>query len=64
MKQQRNILIELRSTKERWGILPQKKTKQQEYKNNKLNGNNKKQTLFARPPHWSYTLLANLVATY
>ena len=38
MKQQRNILIELRSTKERWGILPQKKTKQQEYKNNKLNG--------------------------
>ena len=60
MKQQRNILIELRSTKERWGILPQKKTKQQEYKNNKLNGNNKKQNLFARPPHWSYTLLANL----
>ena len=32
-KQQRNILIELRSTKEGWGILPQKKTKQQEYKN-------------------------------
>ena len=62
-KQQRNILIELRITKEGWGILPQKKTKQQEYKNNKLNGKNKKQTLFARP-HWSYTLLANLVATH
>ena len=44
-KQQRNILIELRSTKGGWRILPQKKTKQQEYKNNKLNGNNKKQTL-------------------
>ena len=63
-KQQRNILIELRSTKEGWWILPQKKTKQQEYKNKKLNGNNKKQTLFARPPHWSYTLLVNLVATH
>ena len=47
-KQQRKILIELRSTKEGWGILPQKKTKQQEYKNKKLKGNNNKQTLLAR----------------
>ena len=45
-------------------ILPQKKTKQQEYKNNKLFGNYKKQTLLARPHHWSYTPLANLVASH
>ena len=63
-KQQRNILIELRSTKEGWGIPPQKKAKQQEYKNKKLKGNNNKQTLLTRPPHWSYILLANLVATH
>ena len=53
-----------KKTKEGWGILPQKKTKQQEYKNIKLFGNYKKQTLLARPHHWSYTLLANLVASY
>ena len=43
-KRQRNILIEKRSTREEWGILPLKKTKLQEYENKKIQCNNE-QTL-------------------
>ena len=39
-----NVLIEKRSTREGWGILPPKKTKLQEYENKKIQCNNE-QTL-------------------